>query len=465
MPGGAVCSRCKEHDAVTELRTDEVCASCYTAFIEQKVIKRLEVLQRETKSAKQTLKNQGPPKQQRYLLALSQGPSSTALLHVLCENLRRQRARGQRERFEVVGVYVHVDVDAGAGVDGFGNEAVGATPPEKKTDDPLAEHFPEIPIHRIALSSIIGAPEVDWASLPGPNSSSDSAAVDEPLSKSQRLAQILLSLPTPSARADVTRLLTRHALLRAALTFACDVVLLGYNTTALAELTLTEAAKGRGFGVPWLVNDGVFPLPSWVDDDSPGLKGGGSEERRNAEGKEGTTEGIPIYSPLREILRKEILTYLSLASSPASSLSSSFPHLLPLSSSSSTKAPAVISHRDLSLDAVVQRYFVDVEAQYPSVVANVVRTTGKLSRQRQQNNSPATELCGLCGIVLDPVGDERWKGELGEEEERGEEQEKEEVSPGEGGEDGEDGVIGGDGETAKRRKRKLCYGCQRSVKG
>jgi len=85
------------------------------------------------------------------------------------------------------------------------------------------------------------------------------------------------------------------------------------------------------------------------------------------------------------------------------------------------------------------RYFAEVEESYPSVVANVARTTGKLVRLLNNNSNDGAdhqEGCGMCGMPLDEQGDERWRGELGME------------NGHDGGEEG-----------------KLCYGCERSIRG
>ncbi|KAI0440862.1 hypothetical protein F4803DRAFT_525675 [Xylaria telfairii] len=431
------CTRCKERDGVLDLRSDAACEACFTAYVASKTLKRLGVLQRETRGSKL------PLRPQRYLLALSRGPSSTALLHILSENVRRQRERHQRVNFELVPVFVDVDLDiaVGAGTttasdpvpsdrtadaSSSPNTSTGASDETTEPPDAFAARFPELTIHKVPLSSILSSQKIDWSSLP---------AQDPSLPPSQRLADLFSRLSSASARADVSRLLTRHALFAAAAAHHCEVVLLGYNTTSLAELTLTEVAKGRGFGVPWLVNDGAFPLPRAVDP----TEGSSTDLASN-------DSMIHIYSPLREIFRTEILTYLSIISSAAGPLMDLFPASLS-SSASSRHTAAVVSHRDLSLDDVLARYFVDVEASYPSVVANVVKTTGKLNRTIQTDIDMVGRQCGLCGGGLDPLGDKRWKGEIGE-------PEATTSSP-----------ADENGDARARKKSVLCYGCERSVKG
>ncbi|KAI1421422.1 hypothetical protein F5Y12DRAFT_718471 [Xylaria sp. FL1777] len=458
----ALCARCKEQEGVLDLRSEAVCQTCFTTFVASKTIKRLEVLQRETRGTRL------PSRPQRYLVALSRGPSSTALLHILNENVRRQRERNQRVKFELVVVFVNVDVEVEAATEKRSTswptalytrfpaptngtatrEDIDSSNPTATGTDAFSSHFPELTIHNVPLSSILSSPAIDWSLLPAQNTS---------LPPSQRLADFFSRLPSASARADVSRLLIRHALYAAAAEHDCAVVLLGYNTTSLAELTLSEAAKGRGFGIPWFVNDGAFPLPRAVD---PGVDVEGvsqdlsasriDDDDNNVSVGDGTSvTSIQIYSPLREIFRKEILSYLSIVSSSSGPLADLFPSL---SSADGGGAGAVVSHRDLSLDDVVTRFFVDVEASYPSVVANVVRTTGKLNRvapviSRTQTGADIGVVgrqCRLCGVGLDLLGDERWKGEIGE----------------------ADVTTSNDGGNTQGGKRnRLCYGCERSVKG
>lgn len=363
---------------------------CYKSFVGVKVIKRLELLQRETRLDGKAL----PTKPQRYLLALEPGGvSSTVLLHSLWENLQQQRQRKQRIRFEVLVAVVRTG-SAGGG-DGAGNNAL----------DECRKRFEGFEFRELGFEGVLGLDTVDWTALP---------KLDASLPPSQRLMDFFARLPSVSSQADVTRLFIRHLLINTAVRESCDVLLMGYNTTSLAELTLSETAKGRGFAVPWGVNDGIFTLPR-ISQPDPTVPADGEFNDHNE-------ITIPIYHPLRELFRKELLIYSNVAEPPLTPL---------LLSNHSKPSAAVVSHKDLSIDNVMARYFAEVEENYPSVVANVVRTTGKLNRSGRAEAGS----CGLCSIGLDEVGDERWRGELGEPvQERSE-------------------------------KGKLCYGCERTVYG
>lgn len=97
-------------------------------------------------------------------------------------------------------------------------------------------------------------------------------------------------------------------------------------------------------------------------------------------------------------------------------------------------ADVVVSHKDMSIEEAMSRYFESVEESYPAVVANVVRTTGRLECAGAGEGAA----CSVCGMDVDERGDARWKGEIGMDVKRG----------GEGGE-----------------APPLCYGCERSIHG
>ncbi|OTA60363.1 hypothetical protein K449DRAFT_352739 [Hypoxylon sp. EC38] len=473
------CNRCKEHEGTIDLRGAEiVCEACFAYYISSKAIKRLEALQRDPATPR--LKGPGGQRRpQRYLVGLSCGPSSTALLHVLTENVRQQRARGQKTaRFEYIAVHVVDDTSTPFSSSPLPSSTTGSNSAED-SDSVLASyrtHFPEADLLSVPLSSALTLPSIDWTALPPlPN------PTPTELSPAQQLSDIFHRLPSATSRADVRRLLTRHLLIATAVDRKCDALLLGHSTTSLAELTLSETAKGRGFSLPWLVNDGAVRVPDSLtlaqaqaqaqaqaaDSDSnantpaAAARGPGKETGAGAV----AAASLPVYSPLRELFRKELVLYLSRVSPALLDI------LAPTEAAGITKnGGAVVSHRDLSIDDVLARYFGEVEASYPSVVANVVRTTGKLLRRpdadtdaaghdhggKEEGNSASNSssssstaggggnTCGLCGAALDELGDERWRGEIGDDNNNN---------------NGEEANCG------LENRPRLCYGCERSIHG
>ncbi|KAK0637291.1 hypothetical protein B0T17DRAFT_613900 [Bombardia bombarda] len=411
------CLKCRAQEATLDSRSQPVCRDCFAKFISTKCIKQIGILGKETKAPNGGGGGQGPPasSQRKYLLGLSLGVSSSVLVHLLNENVEFQLAKGRAAPFELT--VVHVDASS---------SSTPSTGNEQQTEallDRYRQRYPRFDFQRVPLSAALGVKTIDWSTLPSTSSSSNG----DDNTPEQKLSDLLARLPSTTSRADMTRLFTRHLLIASARTHGCNTVLLGHSTTALAELTLAETAKGRGFSLPWQVNDGVLPIVDYTTTTTTSTPAQ-EDETTSSSSSSSSTSSILIYHPLRDILRKELVTYTTLPSPPLTEL---------IPPPSSLTSASIVSHKDLSIEEVMLRYFADVEENYPSVVANVARTTGKLLRL-EETREGQKQRCGVCNMPLDEQGDERWRGELGDG----------------GGLDG----------TASSRGR-LCYGCERSTRG
>lgn len=138
----------------------------------------------------------------------------------------------------------------------------------------------------------------------------------------------------------------------------CEAILWGDTTTRLAEKVLSETAKGRGASLSWLLNDGKTPY------------------------------GLNFLFPLRELMKKEISAYAATTKPPLKDLTLSDPEGAVPSSSSS---------KNSTIDRLMSYYFGSVERDYPSIVANVVRTTAKLNTDTASETGP---VCLACGTPL-----------------------------------------------------------------
>ncbi|KAF4123274.1 cytoplasmic tRNA 2-thiolation protein 2 [Geosmithia morbida] len=379
------CRRCKAEDAPLTLRHAPSCTKCFLNYIEIKVAKRFGYLHHETRTSTQL-------EPRRYVAGLSFGKSSSALACLLDEQARFQASKKSASPFEVLVVHVDTDLDHNSDSDSTSSS------PARRLLSRYSGAFPHVAFECVPLTQVLNVPTVDWSALPGLPPGGRVAA---------RLRSMFDSLPSLTAKVDVMRHLVRHLLIHIGTTRDYAALLLGHNTTALAALTMSEVANGRGFSVPWQVNDGPCTLTT---------KTGGSG------GNEVVT--YHVHYPLRETFSGEVTTYVSLVPSLAAVVEEAKAYGGDGSSS------AVVSHKDTSIDDVMRRYFESVEEPYSGIVANVVRTTGKLDRVRGQT------LCGLCSVTLDQHGDSRWAGEMG--------------------------TTGADEESHPNR---LCYGCKRSVYG
>jgi len=421
-----VCYFCNLHLIIQErsLTITYAYSDCFTKFISAKCVKQIGILGKE-------IKTPFGGTQRKYILGLSLGPSSTVLLHELNENVEYQLDKGRPAPFELTVVYV----DPSSSSPSTSEDAKAAADALER----CRARYPRFSFKRVPLSAALGLRTIDWSALPLTLDGNEERTADE------RLNDLFASLPSVTSRADILRLLTRHLLINEARQNSCHAVLLGHSTTALAELTLAETAKGRGFSLPWQINDGSLNVVDFDGEEveeassspvAPGTQTVEQPTNNNTEKTPTSPETIRIYHPLRDLLRRELITYTTLTVPPLTDL-------LPPASASELATAAVVSHRDLSIEEVMVRYFAEVEKEYPSVVANVARTTGKLIRlfgDSQQQHQETT--CGVCSMPLDEQGDERWRGELGDQDYNHE------------------GERVGEGKQAR-----LCYGCERSIRG
>ncbi|KAJ2906761.1 hypothetical protein MKZ38_010752 [Zalerion maritima] len=385
------CKRCNEAAATIKMRAETACRPCFAHFIAGKIVKRMEVLNRETKL---------PTSETRtMLLGLSFGASSSAMVYVLHQNSRRHEIKKRRGGV-IEYIVAHIDT------------SLSPAPSESEAlIEKYKTRFSPFPTSVIPLRNILQLQNtVDWSGLPTLNPD----LASEP---DKQLEDMFSRLPSTTSRADILRIFVRHLLIGEAVRRQCSTLLLGHTTTALAETTLSEAAKGRGFAVPWLVADGNIPVSSALAE----------KEEKYAVSEAQTRTFMPIYYPMREVFRKEVILYNKSITPPLTDL-------VPDDPSGAGGKGAVVSHKSLSIEEVMGRYFEEVEENYPSIVANVVRTTAKLNRLGMDDGGEGNE-CGLCGLGLDETGDERWRGEIGDE------------------------------EANIETSRPLCYGCERSLRG
>ncbi|KAL7941956.1 hypothetical protein V8C42DRAFT_333163 [Trichoderma barbatum] len=382
------CMRCKKPDAAFELRNVATCQDCFIEYVDSKAVKRFTVLQRENRTSTK-------PEPRRYVAGLSFGPSSTVLTQILDKTAQYHASRKGSSPFEPL--VVHVDTDLSSRTDSHDT-------PAQRLLAKYRERFPNVSFECIHLSKVLSVKTIDWTMLPVPTGANDT----------ERLQLFFSSLPSVTSRADSLRLFIRHLLIDVALERSYSALLFGHSTTALASLTLSEVANGRGFAVPWHINDGLFTVCTYRPSADPASTGAASQEDAKIQ--------FPIYYPLREILKAEVVTYLG--TTPA------FQELVP--SPDGASSASVVSHKDQSIEEVMARYFDGVEGPYSGIVTNVVRTAGKLDRL------VTLHYCRLCGITLDQEGDSTWAGELGDDLTQ---------------------------DSASSDAGKLCYGCKRSMGG
>lgn len=282
------------------------------------------------------VRNAAPGEPRKLLLPLAFDACSLALLHILTHHQRGQTEKTGRTGYELC--VLHIDNGSSAAVDdGSSFEKVKSRYPE--------HHYQTMPLSKLFALE-------DMSALFPEAASSEHG---EELNDIQRLSGLLSSSQSVTTRQDTVQTLTRRLAVHQARHAGCEAVIWTDSTTRLAERVLAETAKGRGFSLPWLVADGESLL------------------------------GIPFYFPLRELLTKEAHAYVSL--------------LEPAMDSNVVRSEerAPVSTRNTTIDDLMQQYFQSVEQEYPSIVANVVRTTSKL---KPPPISTVEQVCELCHMPL-----------------------------------------------------------------
>ena len=190
--------------------------------------------------------------------------------------------------------------------------------------------------------------------------SSDSA-------ESSNFGSMISSTHSPTSQADMLEIALTRTLVCKAKSLGCEGILWGHTTTRLAGKVLSETAKGRGFSLPWIVKDGPSPF------------------------------GIDLYFPMRELLSKEVETFAK---------AQQLPTIILGSASSTNRVP--VSSKNTTIDGLMKEYFESVEKEYPSIVANVVRTTTKLQPYEDDGSTP----CKICRmpVTAEQFGLSGWDG-------------------------------------------------------
>ena len=293
----------------------------------------------------------------KILLSLSLGVSSITLLHLLDQQLRLQKERTGRTGYTLHVLYVE--------------EFLGST--EKSAPKFMESLQAKYAQHSFTACSVeeayryspsFGLPAIDTLLQPFRLSRSPTPAKD--------LRDILAALPSPSSRRDFIHIIRNRLVIGFAKNAECESVIWGDSTTRLAERTLAETAKGRGFSIPWQTANGLSP------------------------------HGVNFIFPMRDLLRKEIIIYSTLTSPPLSDMALE----------STRPQSGHVFSRETTIDDLMSQYFESVELNYPSIVANVVRTSGKLKPAATLSLSA---LCSICGLpaVEDSQGLHAWGGNQG----------------------------------------------------
>lgn len=316
----------------------------------------------------------------RLLVPLSLGVSSTVLLHVLDQHLQAQSKRNGRTSYRLHLLFIDQSTLF----------------PQAGYLDAVERLRHRFPLHNFSIAALDEVLEYSDEHLDEVFRFHGILHEHSTLSQQDKLEKLLSALPSATSRSDIVNILRRKLIVAIAESHECSCVVFGDSTTRLAERTLSEAAKGRGASLPWLTADSVSP------------------------------KGLKINYPMRDLLKGELMLYTKVIEPP----------LDPLIAQADPSNGTPTSSKDTTIDGLMNQYFKSVEQNYPSIVANVVRTSGRLAAPTILSDSIS---CGLCGLPVETIS-EVWAGNQGS-------------------------VVSSSSEERRvpSGKGNLCYGCTRSV--
>lgn len=181
------------------------------------------------------------------LLPVSFGVSSISLLNLIDGQLKGQVERTGRTGFKCL--IVHVD-----------ESCVDPSVPPREHLDVIQQQFPDVGRYMtIGLEDIYdfrnAAREVELE-----NGVDEEKMQNGSFDKKEALKRLLSALSSPTSRMDVLSIIRTRLIVEVAKKEGCEAVLWGDTTTRLAQKTLAETAKGRGFSIPWQISDGDSPF-------------------------------------------------------------------------------------------------------------------------------------------------------------------------------------------------------------
>ncbi|KAI5797000.1 hypothetical protein FPQ18DRAFT_137516 [Pyronema domesticum] len=328
-----LCRRCKEHDGIYVLRNEPPhCRGCYEYFIRSKCVKRM-----ESYKIRADDQNQIPT----FLLPISFGISSTSLLYLIDSQLAGQRQKVTRTRYRLK--ILNVD-----------ESVLDPSLPSGSHLEVVKQRFPDAGDYIASkLEDIYSFTEC--ADIP------DLEKKDANKSPRECMQELLTALPSPTSREDMAGILRTRLIVAIAQREGCSGILWGDTTTRLADKVMAEAAKGRGFSLPWQISDTKSPY------------------------------GLKFLHPLRDVFKKELVTFVTEITEPPL-----VPLCIAYSLTPKHSAAAATSGRNITVGELLTQYFDNMELQYPSTVMNVVRMGDRL-----KPSNPEADPCTTCGLPAD----------------------------------------------------------------
>ncbi|XP_003460962.2 cytoplasmic tRNA 2-thiolation protein 2 isoform X2 [Cavia porcellus] len=379
---GQKCVKCKQGEPVVVIRAgDAFCRDCFKAFYIHKFRAML---------GKNRLIFPG----EKVLLAWSGGPSSSSMVWQVLEGLSQHSAK--RLRFVPGVIYVDEGAACGRSLEdraktlaevkqvlhtvGFpwhvvSLEEVFGLPPSvlrccpqelagtegayKAAVDSFLQHQHTLQVEGAGDSYSLarGDEEQSWPQSQDPHGP-PSPAASPSAAQTEALCRLFESVQTLTAKEELLQTLRSHLILHVARAHGYSKVMTGDSCTRLAIKLMTNLALGRGAFLAW---DTGF-----------------SDERHG---------DVVVVRPMRDHTLKEVAFYNRLFAIPSV-----------FTPAVDTKAP-----EKASIHRLMEAFILQLQAQFPSTVSTVYRTSEKLVKAPREDcaGEPEGPRCLLCLCILD----------------------------------------------------------------
>lgn len=344
----SLCVDCQSKASEIEIRKRRLCYDCFRKYASSKVLKRMDTYR---------FKNQVGNQKKRLLLPLSGGSSSLVLLQILDAQIKRQLSQQNRTAYNLV--LCHISFHSVKENSAQDEETIQWWTNIGTTFD-LHTCVPMMPLHDVLKHD--SSLEADSQCL----GVSRSDGEEDPAF----LERLLATVRTATARIDLRTILLKRLIISIAKQNDCQGILWGYSDSALAALALSSVAKGRGGAVANELCDGPSP---W---------------------------GIDFNYPLRDLYRTELDLYLQTL--PESLLDCLLEKCQKTNDGRKRHEEVPVSLRLTSIDQLLGNYVEGQGEKYPSIMANVVRTVGKLKPVSVDEGRE----CRLCAAAVENRGGE-----------------------------------------------------------
>ena len=329
--GRRTCMKCSSSEAVVVVRMDDpLCKTCFLAYFTHKF--------RATIGKARAIRAG-----EKVLLAFSGGPSSSAMLHLVCEGLSFRVPK--KLRFEPGIAFI----DEG--------EILKSSKEERLQ---YAGQIREIasktgfPFHQLNLEDVLGLEKSTQGDAIGRKKSGKLETGKDDAGKLKSLFDATVSM---TAKEDLLRILRHQLLLATARKEGYSKVMFAECATRISIRLLSDISQGRG---------GDLPYDTGFCDNRHG--------------------DVIFIRPMREFMSKEIALYNFFNNVETVQI----------------MTLGTMTHSHASIDRLTEEFVSGLQADFPFTVSTIFRTGDKLSVKESDDDVAP---CALCGVpmTLDPT--------------------------------------------------------------